>query len=194
MRPWLKRHGHVHAYASALEAQPNSGRLHGHMLLVAPLGRSGMVPHRDLTDVCSRAGLGHVWIERVTDVPKASGSLVAYFVKGAGGEHSVTTAHAGRIGSYMAKATDVERLSGLSGKRLRPFRTSRNWPLKLGEAQTRLRDELFGTSDPGEWEVVNERHLERWLNPLREQAAVAAERDTRWKASEPFLDMLQLAA
>ena len=194
IRPWLQRHDHLHAYASALEVQPRSGRLHGHMLLIAPAGRSGMVPHDELHVVCKRAGLGYPWIERVTDVPAVSSSLAAYFVKGTGGEHSIATSHAGRLGSYMAKATEVERLAGLSGKRLRPFRTSRNWPLGLGDAQKRLRDELFGVAHEGEWHVVNEQRLERWLTPLREQAAVAAERDRRWKATEGFLDLLPLAA
>ncbi len=75
--------------------------------------------------------------------------LAGYFVKSAeGGEFSVPTKAAGRIGSYMAKAHDRSRLAGKAGTRLRPFRVSRNWPLNLTAAGEALRREMYGTNQP----------------------------------------------
>lgn len=185
LRPWLRRHGYLHAYASALEVQPASGRLHCHCLVVAPIGTSGFVPHADLSSACTRAGLGYAFIQHVKDIPAVSDELVTYFVKTAsGGEFSVPTSAAGEIGSYMAKAHELEALAGLAASRLRPFRVSRNWPLNLSEATKRLREEMFGEPSPGSWAVVHESRVRKWLDPLRNAQRIEEERGTRWQAAK----------
>ena len=188
LRPWLRRHGYVHAYASAMEVQPMSQRLHCHVLLVAPLGSSGFVPIDELSRACERAGLGYAWIdhvnnERVRNIPAVSSELAGYFTKGAGGDYSVQTPQAGAIGSYMAKAKEMQALGGLAGSRLRPFRVSRNWPLNLTESIKRLRLEMFGEGEPEGWVVVHEGLVAEWLTPLREERRATEERERRWAQS-----------
>ena len=178
MRPWLRRHGHAHAYASALELQPKSGRLHCHALLIAPLGASGFVDHAALTPVLERAELGFGWLDHITDVPAVAPSLAGYFVKTAqGGDYSVPTDAAGRIGSYMAKAHDLSGLADKASARLRPFRVSRNWPLSLTAAGEALRHEMYGATEPEAWMPVRERDVARWLDPLREEQRLFEHRD-----------------
>lgn len=182
LRPWLRRHGHVHAYASALEVQPRSGRLHCHTLLVAPAESTGFVPHAELTTACERAGLGFAFIQHVTDIPDVQAALSGYLVKGAtNGAVEVTTQAAGKVGSYMAKAREFEALAGLAGSRLRPFRVSRNWPLNLTSATAKLREELYGEPVDGSWQIVHESRVSKWLDPLRTQRREAEARAGRWK-------------
>jgi hypothetical protein len=190
IRQWLKRHGYMHAYASALEVQPNSGRLHSHALLVAPLGKSGFVPHADLMRICERAGLGFAFIQHITDIPPVSPTLAGYFVKGAAGEFSIPTRQAGEIGSYMAKAKEMELLAGFAATRLRPFRVSQNWTLKLRQAQEQLREELYGEKEAGEWVVVHEETVSRWLVPFREER----EREVSWRRVGELETLLAVAA
>ena len=177
VRPWLRRHGHAHAYASALELQPESGRLHCHALLIAPLGSSGFVDHAALSPVLERARLGFGWLDHITDVPVVAPSLRDFVKTSEGGEFSVPTPAAGRIGSYMAKAHELSELAGKTRTRLRPFRVSRNWPLNLTAAGEALRREMYGDVEPEGWQPVRERDLARWLVPLREEQQLYEHRD-----------------
>lgn len=193
LRRWLQRSGYLHAYATALEVQPDSGRLHSHTLVVAPAGATGFIPHDELVEKAAQAGLGFPWVDHVTDIPGVETTLPGYFVTDKLGDFSITTQTAGRIGSYMAKAHDMQRLAGFAGERLRPWRASRNWPLNMGAASARLREELYG-SEPGEWEIVHESHVRHWLAPMRK----AQQRDARIVAMLRQLDFIdelrQLAA
>lgn len=80
LRRWLQRRGYLHAYATALEVQPESGRLHSHTLVVAPSGADGFIPHDELSAKAADAGLGYAWIDYVADIPGVENTLPGYFV------------------------------------------------------------------------------------------------------------------
>lgn len=186
LRPWLRRNGFLHAYASALEVQPQSGRLHCHVLIVAPLGKSGFVPHDRLTAACRRAGLGFAFIQHVSDIPAASDALMPYLVKEPDGAEEVAPTGQGGAAPYVAKDKDIDALAALAGHRLRPFRVSRNWPLNLTNAAKKLREELYGEPADGAWQVVHESRVARWLDPLRAQQRRERERERKWAVASRY--------
>jgi hypothetical protein len=66
----------------------------------------------------------------------------------------------------------VAALAEKAAVRVRPFRVSRGWPIKLPEAEERLRTEWYGDSkDAGPWALVRKRRLDRFLRPEREHRA-----------------------
>jgi hypothetical protein len=186
----LRRANYIGDYAVALEVQPTSGRLHGHVLLIEPAGRSGYVPKPWLDKASREVGLGWAFITEVRDIPCVQNSLLGYLVKGAGGDDSVQSSAIGEIGSYMAKAHEMARLHGLARTRLRPFRVSRGWPLSLSEATLRLHSEMFGAeSDQGPWVFVQESQCAAALVPLRQQQRLERDRANRWQLARSLLDM-----
>lgn len=181
--PRLRRRGALGEYACALEVQPTSGRLHAHLLLVEPPGASGFIPKDWLDTTAAELGLGWPFISLVADIPPVQTSLASYFVKGLGGDYSVASTCAGQIGSYMAKAHEMSALAGFSNQRLRPFRVSNGWPLKLRAAADQLRAELYGgsESDAGPWTMVRETRCATYLKPMRLQQREEAARAARWE-------------
>jgi len=195
LRPRMKRAGVLGDYACAMEVQPKSGRLHAHVLLVDNDQGGGFVDKPWLDKAASGSGLGHCWIESVDNICEARELLAAYLTKGgAGGDFSVPTKAVGEIGSYMAKAHEMERLAGFASKKLRPFRVSGQWNPKLGAAGKILRAELYGvTEDPGPWKIVNERSFSKFLDPMRERQKLEADRAAKWAAATRFHELEQLA-
>jgi hypothetical protein len=181
--PRLRRKGFLSEYACALEVQPTSGRLHAHVLLVEPPGASGFIPKDWLDKATADLGLGWPFISLVADIPAVQATLAGYFVKGVTGDYSVPSVAAGTIGSYMAKTHEMASLAGFSNQRLRPFRVSAGWPLKLRAAAEQLRAELYGASgsDAGPWMMVQETRCSAYLSPMREQQRTEAEREARWQ-------------
>ncbi len=167
LRPRLRRAGKLGDYACALEIQPGSGRLHGHFLLIDNSVGGGFIAQAKLAELAFASGFGHVVdIREVTDIPERQGEVSAYLTKGA---HRVQTEAAGQVASYMAKAPLIAQLEGKSGARLRPYRVSMGWPLKLTEAQRRLVAEWYGgETDPGPWRMVQEARGGRFLAAERE--------------------------
>ena len=181
LAPRLRRVAVLAEYAVALEAQPQSGRLHGHVLLVEPAGRDGYIPKRLLDRMTHECGFGWTFISLVRDIPPVSASLVEYFVKGPGGDYSVPSTAVGEIGTYMSKAHEMARLSGFTAKRLRPFRVSGDWPLGIRAAGDQLRREMYGEADNGPWVMVRESKCSRWLTPLREHQSIERDRARAWR-------------
>jgi hypothetical protein len=193
--PRLRRAGYVEEYAVALEAQPISGRLHGHVLLIEPATNTGKIPKDWLDNATAECGFGWTYITLVRDIPPARASLVEYFVKGAGGDYSVPSEAVGVIGTYMSKAHEMAALTRFAGKRLRPFRVSRNWPMGLAAAAEQLRHEMYGdAADPGPWVMVRDRQCERWLAPIRDQQRVEREREESWRVAAQLLAIERASA
>jgi hypothetical protein len=101
----------------------------------------------------------------VTDIPRREQRLSAYFTKGT---YRVATEEAGVVAAYMAKVSRVSQLGELAATRIRPFRVSAGWPLKLTEAQRRLVEEWYGGEDDGPWSLVHESRAGRFLLAERE--------------------------
>jgi hypothetical protein len=185
--PRLRRAGRLAEYAVALEVQPTSGRLHGHVLAVEPHGRDGYIAKPELDAMTRECGFGWAFITLVRDIPPVRASLIEYFVKAAGGDYSVPSKAVGEIGTYMSKAHEMARLSGMAGVRLRPVRVSRDWPLGLAAAGEQLRREMYGENrDDGPWVMVREAQCERWLGPVREQQQVERKREQAWREAALF--------
>jgi hypothetical protein len=174
LRPRLRRMGKLGEYACALELQPDGGRLHGHFLFVDSARGGGFIPQALLSEMADAAGFGKVTdIRFVRDIPPREQRLSAYFTKGI---YRVQTAEAGELGSYMAKAKSMEDLGAFAASRLRPFRVSQGWPLKLREAQRRLLSEWYGEPDEAEsWTMVQEARLGPFLRAEREHQRECAE-------------------
>ncbi|HYM44991.1 MAG TPA: hypothetical protein VES65_02355 [Solirubrobacteraceae bacterium] len=167
LRPRLRRRAKLGDYACALEVQPQSGRLHGHFLLIDSSKGGGFIPQAELSKLAEACGFGRIVdVREVTNIPRREQRLSAYFTKGT---YRVATQEAGVVAAYMAKVSLVSQLGELAAKRLRPFRVSAGWPLKLTEAQRRLVAEWYcGGQDDGPWRLVHEGHAGRFLAAERE--------------------------
>jgi hypothetical protein len=167
LRPRLRRRAKLGDYACALEVQPQSGRLHGHFLLIDSAKGGGFIAQAELSSLAEACGFGRIVdIREVTDIPRREQRLSAYFTKGT---YRVATEEAGVVAAYMAKVSRVSQLGELAATRIRPFRVSAGWPLKLTEAQRRLVEEWYGGGeDDGPWRLVHEGHAGRFLLAERE--------------------------
>lgn len=167
LRPRLRRRAKLGDYACALEVQPQSGRLHGHFLLIDSAKGGGFIAQAELSRLAEACGFGRIVdIREVTDIPRREQRLSAYFTKGT---YRVATEEAGVVAAYMAKVSRVSQLGELAATRIRPFRVSAGWPLKLTEAQRRLVEEWYGGGeDDGPWRLVDEGHAGRFLLAERE--------------------------
>jgi hypothetical protein len=167
LRPRLRRRGKLGEYACSLEVQPKSGRLHGHFLLCDSERGGGFLAQAQLSELAAVCGFGPIVdIREVKNIPRREQRLSAYFTKGT---YRVATQEAGEVAAYMAKAPRMTQLGDLSASRLRPFRVSSGWPLKLTEAQRRLVEEWYGGGDDdGPWQMVQEAQAGRFLRAERE--------------------------
>ncbi len=176
----LKRRGLLGDFAYTLELSPRRNLLHMHCLMAESKRGGGYIDAKELSNQAAASGFGKIVdIRQVADGSPVLPSLSAYLAPEAWKSEELKN-----LAHYCTKSS-AEALALKSAARVRPFRTSRNWPggsLRSCEAQ--LMDEWYGNKTKpsniswefwGEWDLSQEIKIHRQVRaPFRSVSSSAA--------------------
>jgi len=161
----LKRRNLLGEFAYSLELQPKRKALHIHCLMAEAKRGGGYIDTHELSDLAVASGFGQiVKINLVESVGGVGTNLAAYLRPDRPKLEAVN-----EVARYCSKVQAIE-LASKAGHRIRPFRTSRQWPGGgLRDAEAQLMEAWYGPRPKTDtkWEYWHESECQEQLRRVQ---------------------------